>query len=163
MTAIYTVTKATYDMSGVSFTDAEFSYTGREVTPAIVGTLPEGVTVSFVSEPGVIKQIGEYTVTAIFSGDSNNYNAIPNMTAKYTILDIGHDTLGVTLPDRTFCYTGEIIKPILLGTLPEGITATVISNPTVIRNVGVYTVTVKFYVNGEYGAISDMTASGTTP
>lgn len=161
MTATYSVTKGTYDMSGISFADAEFSYTGREVKPQVVGNLPEGVTVSFVSDPAVIKDMGEYTVTAIFTGDSDNYNEIPNMVAKYTIREIEDDDLGVSLPDCTFTYTGEIIKPVLLGTLPDVVTVEITSDPAVIRDVGVYTVTAKFYVNGEYGSISDITATYT--
>ena len=161
MTATYTVVKGNYDMSGISFADAEFSYTGREVKPQIVGKLPEGVTVSFVSDPAVIKEMGEYTVTAIFSGDLVNYNSIPNMVAKYTILEMNSDDLGVSMPDRTVSYTGEVIEPILLGTLPEGITAEITSDPAIIRDVGVYTVTVKFYLNGEYGIADDMIATYT--
>lgn len=161
MTATYTITKATYDMSGISFVDATFSYTGREITPAIVGALPEGVSVSYVSDPAVIKEIGVYTVTARFVGDANNYNPIPDMIATYTVDDIGHDDLGVSLPDRSFSYTGSEIKPVLLGTLPEGITAVITSSPAVICEPGAYTVTVKFYVNGEYGSIDDMTATYT--
>lgn len=158
MTATYTVTKATYDMSGISFVDVDLTYTGREVIPNIVGTLPEGVSVSITSDPGVIKDLGTYTVTAHFSGDEQNYNPIPDMTATYTVSEIGHDELGVSLPDRSFSYTGAVIEPVLLGTLPEGITAVISSSPAVIRDVGVYTVTVKFYVDGVYGAIADMTA-----
>ena len=161
MTATYTITKATYDMSGISFDDASFSYTGREIKPQIVGKLPLGVSVRYVSEPAVIMDIGEYKVTAVFTGDAENYNAIPNMTATYTVSSIGHDTLGVSIPNSTFYYTGDVIEPVLLGTLPEGITATVTSDPAVIRNVGVYTVTVKFYVDGEYGSIPDMKATYT--
>ena len=161
MTATYTVTKATYDMSGISFADASFSYTGREVEPQIVGKLPAGVSVRYVSEPAVIKDIGEYRVRAIFSGDAENYNAIPDMTATYTISEIGHDALGVSMPNSSFYYTGEVIEPVLLGTLPDGVTATITSSPEVIKNVGVYTITVKFYLNGEYGAIPDMTATYT--
>ena len=161
MKATYTIAKATYDMSGVSFPDACFTYTGEVKEPKIEGTLPEGVSVRFVSDPEVIKELGEYTVTAIFSGDSENYNAIPDMTATYTISVIGHDTLGVSLPNRIFIYTGEVIEPVLSGTLPDGITSTISSDPSVIRDVGVYKITVKFYVDGEYGIIPDMKATYT--
>ena len=159
LNATLTVNKATYDMSAVSFKNASFSYTGAEVTPKIEGTLPEGVSVSFTSSPAVIKEIGEYKVTAIFNGDADNYNAIPNMTATYTIAKIGHDALGVSLPDKSFYYNGEVIEPELIGTLPDGISATLSSTPAVIKEIGAYTVTAKFYVDGVYGAIVDMTAT----
>lgn len=161
MTATYTVTKATYDMSGVSFTDASFSYTGNEIMPQIVGTFPAGVSVSFISVPDVIREVGEYEVTAVFSGDWDNYNAIPDMKATYTISHVGHEALGVSLPNRTFVYTGEVVEPSFNGSLPDGITAVITSEPAVIRDVGVYTVTAKFYVDGEYGSIPDMKASYT--
>jgi hypothetical protein len=47
MTAKITITKGTYDMFGVTFDDATYTYDGTEKTIAITGTLPSGVTVSY--------------------------------------------------------------------------------------------------------------------
>ena len=78
-----TITKATYDMSGIKFADGNFTYDREAHSIAISGTLPAGVSVSY--DVGYKVNAGEYTVTATFTGDSANYNAIPAMTAKLTI------------------------------------------------------------------------------
>ncbi|MCD8040072.1 MAG: hypothetical protein LUF82_00945, partial [Clostridia bacterium] len=77
MTATLTIEKATYDMSGVTLSDTTVTYDGDEHSIVIAGTLPDGVEVSYV---GSGTNAGEYTVTAIFTGDSANYEAIANMT-----------------------------------------------------------------------------------
>ena len=77
------VGKATYDMSGVSFEDAQFAYDGTDHSVKISGSLPTGVTVGY--ENNTAKHYGEQTATAIFAGDYDNYNAIENMTALLSI------------------------------------------------------------------------------
>ena len=78
-----TIVKATYDMSGITFADGNFTYDGEAHGIAISGTLPAGVSVTYDVSDKV--NAGEYTVTATFAGDYANYNAIPDMTAKLTI------------------------------------------------------------------------------
>ena len=79
-----TVQKARYDMSGVSFSDARFEYDGKEHSIVITGTLPEGVTVTYT--PGnTYTEVGTYEITAVFSCDTENYEAIENMKAVLRI------------------------------------------------------------------------------
>ena len=79
----WSIAKATYDMSGVSFASKTFEADGTKKSIAITGTLPSGVKVSYVgngqTEPGT------YTVTAKFTGDANNYNSILDKKATLTI------------------------------------------------------------------------------
>ncbi|MBQ1516529.1 MAG: S-layer homology domain-containing protein, partial [Lachnospiraceae bacterium] len=79
----FMIRKAVYDMSGVSFNDASFTYDGTVRSLEITGTLPEGVTVRYVgngqSSPGT------HIVTAKFSGDRDNYEPIPDMEARLVI------------------------------------------------------------------------------
>ncbi len=82
MTAKLTINKAVYDMSEVTFADAEFPYDGLPKSIQAQG-MPEGVTVSYTGNG--VAAAGEYTVTAHFTGDRLNYEAIPDMTAKLTI------------------------------------------------------------------------------
>ena len=70
-------------MSGITFADGNFTYDREAHSIAISGTLPAGVSVSYDVSYKV--NAGEYPVTATFTGDSANYNAIPAMTAKLTI------------------------------------------------------------------------------
>ena len=92
LSAKLTITKANYDMTGVTFANKEVTYNGSAQTLVISGTLPTGVTVSYeyaqgetvlTSEP---QNAGTYAVTAKFTvEDTDNYNTIPDMHATLTI------------------------------------------------------------------------------
>ena len=83
LTATLTINKATYDMSSVEFDDKTVVYNGEVQRIEISGTLPQGVTVSYENIENI--NVGTYTVTAKFTGDSNNYEAIADMKATLTI------------------------------------------------------------------------------
>ena len=100
---------------------------------------------------------GEYTVTATFTGDSANYNAIPDMTAKLTIAKADYDMSDITFEDGSFTYDGQAHSLVISGTLPTGVSVTYAGNDK--TNAGEYTVTATFvgdYAN--YNEIDDMTA-----
>lgn len=82
-TVIVNVVKGDYDISNVKFEDKTVIYSGVAQGLFISGALPEGVTVAYENNGKV--EAGIYTVTANFTGDENNYNAIPSMTATLTI------------------------------------------------------------------------------
>ena len=83
-TADFTITKATYNMTGVKFEDASYTYDGSEKTLTISGTLPTGVTVAY--ENNKLTNAGSVTAKAKFTiADSDNYCAIKDMTATLTI------------------------------------------------------------------------------
>ena len=106
MTATLTIEKAVYDMSGVSFADKTLIYRGVAQSIAIDGTLPFGVRVSY---NGSYTEIGEYTVTASFKGDADNYEPIPDMTAVLTIVP-------ATPEDCVYYYkdsTGTVIAKVV--------------------------------------------------
>ena len=106
-----TVAKADYDMSGITFADDSVPYNGEEQSLAISGDLPEGVTGTYDGNGKV--NAGEYTVTASFAGDYDNYNAIADKTATLTIekgvpsytapteltVSVGQNVADITLPD----------------------------------------------------------------
>ena len=83
-TVEWSIAKATYDMSEVSFKSKTVVYGGQNHSLEITGELPEGVTVSYANNGQ--REVGVYTVTASFSGDAANYEAIADMTATLTIL-----------------------------------------------------------------------------
>ena len=151
-----TIAKATYDMSGITFADGNFTYDREAHSIAISGTLPSGVSVSYDVSYKV--NADEYTVTATFTGDSANYNAIPDMTAKLTIAKADYDMSGVTFEGGSFTYDGQAHSLVISGTLPTGVTVTYEGNDN--TSVGEYTVTAKFAVSdANYNAIPDMTAT----
>ena len=114
-TVVVKIGKATYDMSGVSFEDATYTYDGKEKTLEITGQLPEGVTVSYenntLTNAGSVKATAEFTVA-----DTEHYNeidevlyadltiekAIPEITIsadKATLTGSGTVTLTVEKPE----------------------------------------------------------------
>ena len=86
MAATLTINKATYDMSSVKFVDKTVVYNGEVQRIEISGNLPQGVTVSYENNENI--NVGTYEVVAKFTGDSNNYEAIADMTATLTIEDV---------------------------------------------------------------------------
>ena len=84
-TVTWTIARATYDMSGVTFESKTFAYDGEPHSLAVSGTLPDGVTVAYDGNGQT--EVGVYTVTAEFSGDAANYEPISSMTATLTISD----------------------------------------------------------------------------
>ncbi|WP_293892831.1 MULTISPECIES: YDG domain-containing protein [unclassified Sphaerochaeta] len=82
-TATTAVAKATYAMGEVTFSNYAMAYDGDPKSIQITGTLPSGVSVSYSGNGQT--NAGTYTVTAHFTGDSTNYETIPNKTATLTI------------------------------------------------------------------------------
>ncbi len=108
MLATLTIEKATYDMSGVSFSDATVSYNGLEQFIAVEGNMPRGVTVTYEGNGQVA--VGKYSIIAHFTGDSMNYELIPDMRAQFTIEKRG---LNITfLGEAIVKYDGEVHKEI---------------------------------------------------
>lgn len=79
----FKIAKADYDMSGVAFEDLTVTYDGKMHSIAINGNLPAGVAVSYNGNKKTA--VGTYSITASFTGDSTNYNAIADMVATLTI------------------------------------------------------------------------------
>ena len=79
----WSIAKATYDLSDISFNNKTVVENGENQSLTITGTLPNGVTVTYslteCVEPGV------YEITASFTGDYNNYNVIDDMNATLVI------------------------------------------------------------------------------
>ncbi len=77
------VAKATYAMGGITFSNYAMTYDGNPKSIQITGTLPSGVSVSYSGNGQT--NAGAYTVTARFTGNSTNYETIPDITATLTI------------------------------------------------------------------------------
>ena len=151
----FTIEKATYDMSGISFGNATYTYDGNEKTLAISGTLPSGVTVTYTTN--TLTNAGSIEVTATFAGDTVNYNAIADMTATLTISKATYNMSGISFGNATYTYDGSEKTLAISGTLPSGVTVTYTNNGH--ANAGTYTVTASFTGNANYNTIADMTAT----
>ena len=82
LTATLKIEKATYDMSGVGFSDETVTYDKNEHSVR-AKNLPDGVTVTY--ENNGKTEVGTYPVTAHFTGDSKNYERIEDKTVTLTI------------------------------------------------------------------------------
>ena len=167
-TADFTITKATYNMTGVEFEDASYTYDGSEKTLTISGTLPTGVTVAY--ENNKLTNAGSVTAKAKFTiADSNNYCAIGDMTATLTITKAKPTVSISAKPDSlrgggkvTLTVTGVPEEGNVIVTCDNGIEVTDNGDGTysaVLPNRTVnYTFTLN-YTGTENGNYSDATAS----
>ena len=105
----FTIEKAAYDMSGVSFTDVSYTYDGSEKTLTVTGMLPDGVTVEYTAN--TLTDAGSVEVTASFTGETKNYNEIDPMTATLTI---ERAVPAYTLPEGLTATEGDILADVAL-------------------------------------------------
>ena len=82
-TVAWEIARATYDLGGVTLTNATYVADGRPHSLAVTGELPDGVTVTY--EGNGQTEPGTYEVTARFAGDAKNYEPIASLTATLTI------------------------------------------------------------------------------
>ncbi len=107
ITKTFKINKATYDMNKVKFNNLTVTYDGKSHWITATG-LPSGVTVKYTNNGK--KAVGTYTVTAMFTGDSKNYNTIANKTATLKINAKKISKFKVnSILNQT--YTGKYIKP----------------------------------------------------
>ncbi|MBR2930068.1 MAG: leucine-rich repeat domain-containing protein [Clostridia bacterium] len=150
------IDKADVDMSGVVFESAEYIYDGEVHSLVIGGTLPEGVSVTFIGNDHA--EVGNYTVIARFTYvDAKNYNAIPQMMASLVITPDPTTLYGVTFEDASFTYNGEAHSLAVGGASYDGITVEYVGNGQV--TVGSYVVVAKFFYKGEYITGADKSAT----
>lgn len=156
LSCFLTVSPAAYDMKDVLFEDKDEIFDGKKKSAEISGTLPKGVSVSYriggeVGNSAVL--VGEYEITALFSGDSRNYLPIPPKTCTLTI---GRRTVLTAEYGERFVrevegaaavYNSEEHVPFTVSRLPSGVESASVryldgAGKTVseIVNAGVYTV-----------------------
>jgi len=148
------ISKATYNMSAISFASTEVTYNGTLRSIAITGTLPNGVSVSY---EGAGTTVGSYVITASFTGDSANYNAIADRFALLTIIKATYDMSEVSFANRTVIYDGLVKTMAISGTLPNGVSVSYANNGK--TNAGVYSVSALFAGNSNYNLISSLVAT----
>lgn len=119
MKATLSITKATYNMSGVSFTDATVVYTGNAHSLSLRGTLPAGVTYTYVSNSRT--NVGSQKVTVQFTGDSKNYELIGDMHATLTVIPASLAVAGLSLEGQILDYDGNTHSLSVNGKLPDGV------------------------------------------
>lgn len=129
ITAKLTIIKAPF-MGEISFSGAQFDYDGEAHNITLTGDLPEGIFVSYeynneVGEtvaPENVKEIGEYSVTAVFT--SANYQPISSLTAVLKII-------GESLYDES----GNLNYAVFANTIKDWMNDGYINNKLMIGNV----------------------------
>ena len=106
-TVIVEIGKATYDMSGVSFEDATYTYDGKEKTLEISGELPEGVTVSYenntLTNAGSVKATAEFTVA-----DTEHYNEIDEVLYADLTIETAIPEITISADKATLTGSGTV-------------------------------------------------------
>jgi hypothetical protein len=160
MTATLTITKASYNMAGVTFTGASFTYDGQPHSIVISGTLPTGVSVMYSVDGAApvatygVTEVDEYEITAIFAvADPANYNVPESKTATLVINNkISYDMDGVTFEGASITYDGNAHSIYISGDLPDGVSVmySVNGQPAVatygVTEVDTYVITAIFTV-----------------
>ena len=134
-TLVITAPASDEDIEGVTLSGASFIYDGTSKSLSLSGTLPEGVTVSWVGNSAT--DAGEHQVTAILSGEGYN-----TLTLEAT-LKINKASLSgaLTLASKEVNYEkGKKHSLVVEGEIPDGVTVTY-SNEN-IEYAGIYTITV---------------------
>jgi hypothetical protein len=150
LTADVVITKAEYDMSSVEFENAEYTYDRNGKMLNVQGKLPDGVSVSYYVDGLPTNELinsGVYEITAVFTGDSHNYEPIEDKKATLTIKKATHNMEGIRLEETSFVYDGhehEIkLKNEIL--LPNGVEAIYKNNKHI--DAGTYEVVVEFEID----------------
>lgn len=175
LTATVNVAKADY-VTDIKFADSTVEYDGKEHSIAILGNLPDGVSVEYeyVDASGSKSanskvNAGVYTVWAKFSGDSDNYNKIEDMSATLTIEPKRYDTSSLAFDDASVTYDKQG-HSIQVSGCPAGVSVEykvakqngdtyVDVDGTEVCNAGKYLYTATFTPHDKnYAKIEDVTA-----
>ena len=125
-------------ITGITFSNKEYTYDGLEKTIFIEGTLPEGVTVAYTNNSGTNANV--YNATATLSGEGY---ATKVLTATLTIHKATYDMSGASWNYTSpFTYDGTQ-KSITVSGLPAGVTVSSYTGNTA-TTVGNYTASVTF-------------------
>lgn len=153
---LFEITKATYDLSGLSVTDSTFVYDGKPKSIFVVGDIPSGLIVEYDGNGQV--NAGTFKVKVIFTGDSNHIAVEKELTATLTITKATLDVSGITFNNLTVTHDGEAKNIFIEGNLPVGVTVEYEGNNQ--TEAGEYTVTAKFSADSaNYEPIPNMTAT----
>lgn len=142
-----TISKATLDMSSISYESKVVTYNGQSHSIKYVGTLPESVIFVGYEHTSPHVNAGRYECKAYFSQtDKENYFLIDEvMEAVLVINKADYDLSGVTFANKSVVYDGTAHSILLEGSLPDGIVVTYYNNGKV--NAGKYVIELKFTQN----------------
>lgn len=125
------------EITGVTFSGAEFDYDGTEKKIEVSG-LPTGVSVSYSNNAGT--NAGTYNATAVLTGEGYKTKTL---TAVLKINKISYDMSGASWNySQAYTYDGSQ-KSVAVSGLPSGVTVKAYANNEK-TNAGEYTASVTF-------------------
>ncbi|MCR5350565.1 MAG: hypothetical protein K6E20_06215, partial [Acholeplasmatales bacterium] len=136
----------------LSWTGASLEYTGQILKPTceILDLVSGDECIVTVIATGV--NVGTYTATASYLSNEN-YVLPTNASFDYEITPKTL-SLNITVEPNKKIYDGEVLYPIISGTIPDEVT---ISYENLTKNVGVTTIIIKFGVSSNYTPIAQKT------
>ncbi len=117
-TCSYSVSKADYDISAVTWSSSELTYTGKYAEVTVSG-LPDGVGVVGYTDNRAIN-VGEYLATVSLSYDSQNYNAPTVEPHGWKITKADYDLSSFSFSDAEYVFDGNVKYPAISGLMPIG-------------------------------------------
>ena len=158
-TATLTIEKATYETEDLSFDNIIVTYDG-EAHALTVSGLPTGVEVTYYYEgvngteyektTDAPTNAGSYTVTAVFSVDTDNYNEISTLTATL-VIEKAEVPLSSDVIDALSSITANVGDSLEDIELPEGWTW---SSKTKFTSAGEYEVQATYSAGDNYETLT---------
>lgn len=143
----------------VSLKQNTFVYTGQSISVEVYVTgIIDGEQVELSILNGVNTNAGNYVADVVSLGN-DNYYVLSSKHLAYEIKKADIDMSGIAFVDTTYTFDGKSHVPELQGTLPQGLTYTLL-NANNLVNVGSYDVVCKFNVtNRNYNIPSELEAT----
>ena len=141
------VLKADLDMTSVKWNySGAYTYDGNKKSVFVTG-VPEGVTVSYSGDYAKTSA-GKYTAVAKFVyEDSENYNALEDMSLTWEIEKVTIDLTNIDL--TSFDYDGNPHIATIQTQLPENVEASMKNGETAQKDAGTYEVSFDFSYTGD--------------
>lgn len=114
----FTILKADFDLSGVSWSASEFVYNGESHSVSVSG-LPDAITIVGYANSS-FTNAGSYMAEAAISYDEKNYNSPGRLTHEWKIKRADYDLSSLELSDAEYVFDGNYHYPFVSGRLPVG-------------------------------------------
>ena len=117
-TCLFSISKASYDMSSVVWSSSELVYNGK-ILEVTVSNLPDGVSVVGYTDNRATN-VGKYIATASLKYDERNYNSPESLFCEWEIKPTEYDMSSLIIESAEYEYDGLEHFPLISGSLPIG-------------------------------------------
>lgn len=128
---VFSIARATYELSEVKWSASSFVYDGKEKSVSVLG-LPSGITLGGYADARAT-EAGEYTARVTLSYDADNYEP-PTVPPLVWRIEKAEYPVTYRFSDASFVYDGLLHVPVMEGELPIGADGSI---PTVSFDGGI--------------------------